>query len=127
MQTKRQYAISLGLATEGRGRLSREAHAAIDAAIAQGMKFADPVINKSAPSPVVKSVKSEEIEAHEISEAPIRFSINTRFKGQDKDGKDFILSAKECCRTCGYSFTSHTCDDAKGLAPSGVFVLVEPM
>lgn len=38
---KRDYAISLGLAKPGRGRLSREAHAAIDKAISEGMVFSD--------------------------------------------------------------------------------------
>lgn len=38
---KREYAISLGLASPGRGRLSREAHAAIQKAEDEGMTFAD--------------------------------------------------------------------------------------
>jgi hypothetical protein len=37
--TPREYAISLGLAKPGRGRLSREAHAAIEKAKTEGMTF----------------------------------------------------------------------------------------
>lgn len=37
----RDYAISLGLAQPTRGRMSREAWAAIDAAIAEGKRFSD--------------------------------------------------------------------------------------
>lgn len=41
MTTRREYAISLGLAKQGRGRLSHEAHAAIAKAESEGMTFSD--------------------------------------------------------------------------------------
>lgn len=42
MTTRREYAASLGLAkADGRGRLSREALAAIDKALAEGRSFSD--------------------------------------------------------------------------------------
>lgn len=50
MQTKREYAASLGLAKLGvRGKLSRDAHAAIDKARDNGVTFSD-----DAPKAVVK-------------------------------------------------------------------------
>ena len=62
--TKKEYAISLGLAKSGRGRLSLAAHKAIDEAISNGMVFSD----TKTPPPVVtkkhnhnQSVKSREI------------------------------------------------------------------
>src|SRR5690349_18485890 len=46
MQSKREYAISLGLAQPTRGRMSRQAHAAIADAEAEGMVFADTVVKR---------------------------------------------------------------------------------
>jgi len=45
--TPKEYAISLGLAKPGRGRLSREAHAAINNAIKAGTVFDDPKVIKN--------------------------------------------------------------------------------
>lgn len=41
MTTRREYAISLGLATPGKGRMSNAAHQAIEKAEAEGMQFTD--------------------------------------------------------------------------------------
>lgn len=62
MTTKKEYAISLGLAKSGRGRLSLAAHKAIDEAISNGMVFSDtktppPVVPKKAQSQPVRKVK----------------------------------------------------------------------
>jgi hypothetical protein len=41
MMTRKEYAISLGLAKPGRGRMSKEAHEAISQALADGYVFAE--------------------------------------------------------------------------------------
>lgn len=65
MGTRKDYAISLGLATAGRGRMSREALAAVEKAIAEGYIFDDmPGTTKptskprKASQPVSKPVKA---------------------------------------------------------------------
>lgn len=49
MATKREYLVSLGLAKPGRGKFSREAHAALAKAEADGMVFDEAVPSKPAP------------------------------------------------------------------------------
>lgn len=41
MQTRREYLVSLGLASKGRGKFSTAAHEALRSAIDDGMKFSD--------------------------------------------------------------------------------------
>ena len=57
MTTAREYLISKGLAKPGRGRLSRDAHAALAKAIAEGMTFTD---SKPAPKPKAESKQISE-------------------------------------------------------------------
>ena len=59
MPTKREYLVGLGLAQEGRGRFSREANAALESAIKDGMTFSDPtpVVAKSAAVSLGKSIR----------------------------------------------------------------------
>lgn len=67
--TPRAYLVSLGLAKEGRGKFSAAAHAALDAAKAQGMQFAEPV--KATPKPR-KKVERVTVDLDGDTEAPVR-------------------------------------------------------
>lgn len=61
MTTAREYLITKGLAKPGRGRLSRDAHAVLAKAIAEGMTFTD-------SKPVPKRIKAEpKAESEQIS------------------------------------------------------------
>jgi hypothetical protein len=67
MATKRDYLISLGLAKPGRGRFSKEATAALEAALASGVTFDEPVV---APAKE-KAVTTEGADAPSQSPRPI--------------------------------------------------------
>lgn len=132
MTTKREYAISLGLAQPGRGRLSREAHAAIEKAMAEGMAFDDaaPIKTsvKTEKSVKVKSEKKREpvSESSGIQEIATRYSNDQLFEGVDSKGKKHVVNARQVCRHCGYSLTSHRCNDPEVLVASMEFVHVTP-
>lgn len=120
--TKREYAVSLGLATMGRGRLSREAHAAIAKAEAEGMTFDDAV--KVAPTPKAHTdkpvkVKAEPVlNAQTIGDVKTRYPIDTIFVGKDSNGKTREVNARQACFHCGYSLTSHACNEPRVLIGS---------
>jgi hypothetical protein len=119
MTTKREYAISLGLATPGRGRLSREAHAAIDKAISEGKTFSDakPVVTKAPKTAKSVSVVTED-EAPEFRETVYRYPIDTVFVGEDTNGKKFKCTARAACM-CGYSLVAHICNDPRVVNSNG--------
>lgn len=114
MTTKREYAASLGLAVAGaRGRLSREAHSAIEKAISEGMTFDDPVkptVNTpKAAKPV--SVKREPVD-HGVGVAGDVLQLHdadTLFVGTDSHGKKWTVNARQVCKNSGYSMTSCPC------------------
>lgn len=67
MMTRKEYAISLGLAKPGRGRMSKEAHEAIQKAIADGMVFAEGSSVSPIPEPVyVKEEVQRTITGHYV-------------------------------------------------------------
>lgn len=109
IQTKREYAVSLGLATMGRGRLSREAHAAIAKAEAEGMVFSDtkPVVNTPSATKPVKPVSNEG--AGMIGEIVQLWPNDALFEGVDSHGKKHVVNARQVCRNSGYSMTSCPC------------------
>jgi hypothetical protein len=132
MGTKREYAISLGLATPGRGRLSREAHAAIDKAIAEGMTFSDatakPVIQKPqkvAREPQKRAVATEESHTT-MADIHYRYDVDQLFVGTDSHGKKHTVNARQVCRNCGYSLTSHICHNPEVLVSSLEHIPVTP-
>lgn len=85
MGTKREYAISLGLAQPGRGKLSKLAHEAIDKAIQQGMVFGD------SSTPVV--------ERQEIKSSPVTHKYNTVW-GVCTRGRSNLPIAFQYCAKC---------------------------
>jgi hypothetical protein len=92
---KREYAISLGLAQPGRGRLSREAHAACLKAEADGYVFDE----KPQPKPRT-TVVSEEGETVVYSR-PVQEQVRTidKLTGYTEDG--FKVGFTHCS-TCGF-------------------------
>lgn len=122
--TKREYAASLGLAIAGaRGRMSREANAAIDKARAEGTVFDDdgPVAVK-APKPVkptVSAPKGPSITHHReddgvMADTSLRYRMDQKFKGVDSLGKTHIVGGANAC-TCGYSLIGHICHSPSAL------------
>lgn len=134
MPTKREYAISLGLAKDGRGRLSREAHAAIEKAISEGMTFDDaPVVTRStvkADKPVKprekREPKTSPVDAGNVATISTRYEDSQLFVGTDSEGKKHTVNARQVCMPCGYSLTSHRCNDPVVLVPSMEYIHVTP-
>ncbi len=90
---KREYAISLGLAQPGRGRLSREAHAAIVKAQADGYQFDE----KPTTQPTVINEDGEKV----AYSRPVQVKVRNVSKliGYTEDG--FKVGFTHCS-TCGY-------------------------
>lgn len=123
MQTRREYAISLGLATPGRGRLSKEAHNAINEAIANGMRFKDVPVNSDSSKPV----KSEDVSKDSGAENYFGPTPSKLFDGGWKiefEGKKISISGTEVCRTCMYSLDYHRCANPTSITPVGDIVQV---
>lgn len=111
MQTRKEYAVSLGLASPGRGRMSKEAHEAIRAAEAEGMVFAD----KAAPKPVelvnVKTIKPE---------VKVR-DIGKQLTGYTEEGWAVGFSN---CRRCHKH--ANYCQCADGILTPSIVVTLDP-
>lgn len=142
MMTEREYLYSLGLtkAPTGRGRFSREAHAALDKARAGGMTFKEktPVVVKSikpapAPKAIVKSVPKAEIEKPKVGEvhegygdAFLRYGrLDMTFTGVDSEGKTHVVSGRNAC-SCGWSLVGHVCENPTALVGGGERIKVTP-
>lgn len=127
MQSYRDYAVSLGLAKYGRGRLSREAWTAINKAEAEGMRFKETSRTPAAPKakdsedskPVVKD--SNPNPRNSDSFPPI---IDPRFPNSDwiatVKGKKFKVSRREVCRACFFSLEYHICHTPKALVDGDI-------
>lgn len=119
----KDWAVTQGLATPGRGRMSREAHAAIQEAIAGGMTFSD---YKGAPSrrgtqtPLAKMVRAKRQESEKQPTDVVentyaggffRYPMDQIFTYTDDNGKTHEISSRPACMNCGYSLVGHTCND----------------
>lgn len=134
MKTKREYAISLGLAKEGRGRLSREAHAAIAKAESEGVKFAESgpvVVRERANASDIKVVKTTQSESKDnFSEPRLAYPIDQMFKGQDSHGKTHRVNARQGCMRGTYSLAGcfeHTGQPHTVLLNSMEVIEVQPI
>lgn len=125
--TKREYAISKGLAQPGRGRLSREAHEAISKAEAEGTVFDDTPVFKAPPRTVdspkterpVDSGPKDDVE-NPFGDAFMRYSFDQMFEYNDDNGKTHKVSCRPACMNCGYSLVGHTCNDPVVLTYHGI-------
>ena len=117
MQSKREYAASLGLAKAGaRGKFSNAAKEAIAKAEAEGMKFSDVStgpVSKPTGKPTVNSAGSESDQRTDprdslyVSPSDFRFPEG-EYKAVGTDGKTY--SMRECCNTCQVSLVNHACN-----------------
>lgn len=74
MATQREYLVGLGLAKPGRGKFSKEAHAALAEAVANGVTFDEPAYK----APKVKEVATEGADAPSQPSRPISESAKIR-------------------------------------------------
>ena len=109
----KDYAIELGLARPGKGRMSLEAHAAIRAAIEAGThtfpdykgaidKSATPkgrTIDKDAPSAPVLPVERPD----NYGDARMRYPLDQMFQGTRANGKTVKVNARQACMRGRYS------------------------
>lgn len=124
--TEKDYAISLGLAKVGRGRMSLDAKAAVAKAKAQGMTFkgkgpatATVSVSKTTKKDDGTVVKETEVkEVSEYADAFYRYPQDQMFT-YEHNGKKFKISGKPACMNCGYSLIGHTCNDAVVLTYHG--------
>lgn len=113
--TKREWLVQKGLAKDGRGRFSADAKAALQKAINDGVKFAEP--DKTAKTATVKT-KDENgktvVKTYRVSEVwetrnPHRPQGFYTF--QNPDGSEFKRSHTNACNRCKWSFEWCTCLD----------------
>jgi hypothetical protein len=125
MSSRREFAISLGLAIPGRGRLSREANAACDEAASKGRVFEGPTTSVAAPR--VKKAKGG-VFAKTVRQ-PTQVEDDEQFNVQDalypneqtwrsEDGQ--ILNGRAVCSPCGYSLQYHRCSNPSAVVSPGV-------
>lgn len=132
MTTRREYAISLGLAQPGRGRLSRDANAACDKAEAEGMVFesSTPVSTRPNPKVVTSGMSAAQMAAEEkerkaqrvVQEIPELASkpFTGKFEATLPDGKRKALSERTACQ-CGASLVYCRCK-----TPTVGLLIVDP-
>jgi hypothetical protein len=113
MQTRREYLVGLGLAKEGRGKLSKDAHAAIAKAVEGGMQFSDlqdrPVVVKRAKPDRPKDANEAVTNENQYAQAFMRYSMDQEFT-YTHEGKTYTVGGRGACMGCGYSLIGHTCN-----------------
>ena len=120
METRREYAIRLGLAKPGRGRLSAAAHDAINKALADGMRFSDVPVSDS-------PVTSEEATKKNTEGTFFGDTPEPLYNGGwyvVEDGNRISISGKEVCRTCMNSLDYHRCNAPTFPSANGVMLEV---
>jgi len=114
MATRREFAISKGLAQPGKGRMSRAAHEAIEAAERDGMVFDDPKpvtkADKIAARPApAKPVVQKPVQENAVVE---RKPFTGKFEALMPDGKRKALNGRTACQ-CGASLVYCLCSTPK--------------
>ena len=115
---RRDWLVSQGLATPGRGRLSAAAHAAIDKAVSEGMRFSDMPSGNANETVTSKSVKVGAA-ADEQYYGP---TPEPRYNGGwtiEYKGKTVEFSGRNCCGNCKVSLDYHFCDSPTAVSPDG--------
>ena len=119
----KQYAVKLGLAKAGKGRMSREAHAAIQKAISEGMTFED----YGTPAKSQKTVKvdksakdgPQDVVQNPYAEPAYRYPRDQKFVYVDDNGKSHEIDARQACMNCRYSLVAHQCHNPVVLTKHG--------
>lgn len=114
---RKEYAVTLGLATAGRGRMSREALDAIEKARAEGMVFDDdapvrvpterPKVKVTPKRPVVQRVETNS----PMADTTLMYPLDATFKGEDEEGHKVKVNARTVCRNSGYSIAGCACGE----------------
>lgn len=128
--TRREYAISLGLATPGRGRMSNDARMAIEKAEAEGMEFSDPkpvsmkekIAARAAATPTAPKAPRQRVVQTEGQEAaqPLAKPFTGVFRAVMPDGSRKKLSDRTACQ-CGASLSFCYCK-----TPTVGLLIVDP-
>lgn len=121
MGTRREYAVSLGLATNGRGRMSAAAHAAIDEAVKNGMTFSD----------MPQRGVGKEINSKDVSKGNPEESFSATPEPIHSGGwyatvgnKRVKIDGRSVCTTCGYSLDYQNCLVSSVVGPDSNIVRV---
>lgn len=119
MQTRREYAVSLGLAKMTRGRMGKEAKDAISKAENEGVKFSD--------SPSVTIVKNDDGTETKKESTPTENYFgptpDPRYPNDNwhvAGNKKMKVSQRAACANCRYSLLFHICDAPAALAGSKI-------
>jgi hypothetical protein len=120
---RRAYAITLGLAIPGRGRLSRAAAAACDAAAIGGMVFSDSTASVAAPRTAKGGVFAKTVRQPTQVEDDEQFNVQDALYPNEQtwryeDGQ--ILNGRAVCSPCGYSLQYHRCSNPSAVVSPGV-------
>ena len=107
MESRRDYAVRLGLAKPGRGRMSTEAHSAITKALAEGMRFSDVKVNSDSSKPVTSQEATKDSVQTFTGPTPDALFNGGWFYWEGK--KKVNLSGAEVCRRCMVSLDWHRC------------------
>lgn len=121
METRREYAIRLGLAHHRRGRLSAAAHDAINKALSEGMRFSDVSVSEDKP------ITSQEASKKNTEGTFFGDTPEPLYNGGwyvVEDGTRISISGKEVCRTCMNSLDYHRCNTPTFPSASGVMLEV---
>lgn len=125
----KDYAVSLGLAKPGRGRMSLAAREAVEAAIAKGYVFEGYVsrarpdkpqksVSVSVPKPAEPKDTAEGINMY--ADGWYRYDSDQEFAYDDDAGKSHIINGKAVCMTCKFSLVGHKCQSPVVLTRHGV-------
>lgn len=134
---RKEYAVSLGLATPGKGRMSREALEAIEKARAGGQVFDDDVVTTPTPraqptvsvkkdiSPRVAS-EDQPGDLNHVSGLYMRYPLETVFQGVGEGGKKYTVTARAICYNTSVSIVGCPCDSHRTLVSSLEVLTVTP-
>lgn len=112
MQSRKEYAVSLGLAKPGRGRLSKEAWAAIRKAEEEGMVFAEKSAPVEAPEPVNVSIVKPSKKVRDIG---------SHLVGYTKEG--WVVGFTNCRRCAQHA---NYCECRQGILAPSIVVTLDP-
>jgi len=124
---RKEFAVSLGLATAGRGRMSREALEAIEKARSEGMTFDDdaPTTGRREVTVTAKDAKPVTVRSSTalghiglMDDTYIRYGNDVKFAGVDSKGKKHTVGVANICRNSGYSIIGCRCDSHETLVAS---------
>ncbi len=119
---RKEYAVSKGLATAGKGRMSLEATAACDEAESKGMRFSD---SKGKPGTVsaapVMGAKNDP-EAPAIEGFPVMYM--PRFPNDWKTAEGKLVGNRAVCVNCKNSLLFNACPNPEALSRDGKIVPV---